>query len=97
MNAEEKEVIRDTVQLGVMQAMEPIWEKVRSHDTQIALLKQDSKQGQNSQIAQGTRLGDVEKRSDKHSTYWKVLWVAFLGFIGFVGWIISKLITVLSE
>lgn len=104
MNAEEKEEIRTTVEHGVTQAMTPIWEKVRTHDTDIALLikdsdsfKQDSKQSLSAQTAQGVQLGEVEKRGEKHSLYWKVLWIGLLGFVGFVGWLVTKLITILAS
>lgn len=104
MTPEEKDIIRDTVKLGVTEAMEPIWEKVRTHDTDIALLKkdsdsfkQDSKQSLAAQTAQGIKLGLEEKRIDRHSWYWRALWIGLTGFVIFVGWLVGKLITLLSS
>lgn len=93
MNAEEKQAMRDTVELAVSKGNEPIWEKLRNHDTDIALLQENGKQGKTSQVAQGERLGTVEKRVDKHVIYWRALWIGLTVFVGFVGWLLAKLLS----
>lgn len=93
MNAEEKQAMRDTVEIAVSKGNEPIWEKLRDHDTEIALQKQDAAQGRVSQIAQGERLGEVESRVGKHVIYWRALWIGLTGFVGFVGWLLVKILS----
>ncbi len=92
MNAEDREVLRDIVKGGVGDAVEPIWEKIRDHDTALALLKQDAGQCKTSQIAQGTRLGVVETRGNKHSMYWKIFWVC----LGIAGGVVGLVATLMS-
>lgn len=70
MNAEEQRAMENSIELAVSKGNEPIWEKLRDHDTSIALNKQEIEQSTAGQIAQGQRLGVVEQdmtllKSDK--------------------------------
>lgn len=89
MTPEEKEAMRDNVELAVQKGNEPIWTKLRDHDTQLALHKQDMRNSQVSQIAQGERLGSVEKKVDKMSTTARVVWLIVTVVAGLVAWLIS--------
>lgn len=90
MNHTECEALRDMVKLAVKDGNEPIWEKLRNHDTEIALNKQEIGQGTAGQVAQGQRLGIVEKdvtllKSDKGWVKYLVGLVAAVGLV-FLGW-----------
>ena len=60
MTPEETEAIKNVVKIGVQEGVEPLWEKVRRHDTELALHEQDMRNSRTSAIAQGERLGDVD-------------------------------------
>lgn len=96
LSPEDREAIGNTIKVSVNEAMEPMWEKIRSHDTSIALLDQDARQGKVSQTAQGERLGIAEKRAERHGLYWKIMWIGLTGFGTFVAWIVGKLVMVLN-
>jgi len=91
LTPEEHKAIENTVIIAVQNGNEPIWEKLRSHDTDLALLQQDSDNHKTSSFEQGKRLGENEKKTSKHAIYWTVLWIG-LGLSGIAA-IIAKLVS----
>lgn len=89
MTEEERDALKNTVQLAVQKGNEPIWEKLHKHDTDIALHKQDMTQSKDSQIARGTRLGTVERKVDRVITTARVTWVIAGIIAAILGWLIS--------
>lgn len=80
MDEQDRKIIELTVAQGVKSGLEPIWEKMRDHDTSIALAKQaqenclaqckaDAEQGKIAQAAQGERLGVVEQDLTRFNTH----------------------------
>jgi len=53
--------VEGAVQRGVAAGVAPIWEKINTHETAIALDQQELRNGIRSQMAQGERLGVVER------------------------------------
>jgi len=97
MNDDEKRIIELTVenavQKGVTAATEPLWEKVRDHDTAIALNQEQLTQGIGGQVAQGTRIGDLETEVVRINTHKKWIVAIFALFkaaiLGILGWILT--------
>ena len=89
MTPEEHAAIENTVELAVKKGNEPLWAKLRDHDTDIALHKQDMRQSKDSQIAQGGRLGEVEKKVAKFATTTKVIWGMIVIVACSIAWLIS--------
>ena len=93
MNDEEKEIIKLTVEGAVEKGNQPLWKKLSEHDTAIALNQQELKQGMDSQIAQGKRIGTLETETTVMKTKIKAhLWWIFgiLSIAGAVVWVIVK-------
>ena len=94
MNAEDKQDMKNIVELAVKTGNEPIWEKIRDHDTKIALNKQELEQGKDGQVAQGQRLGKVEQTvskldNDKGWVKWIIGIVVAVGML-VLGWYLKE-------
>jgi len=91
MDKKDQEILRLTVKEGVSEGVAPLWEEIRKQQIDTALNKQDIDGSLGGQVAQGERLGDLEKETDKlKGKVQRILWI--LGGLGTAAWVVVKLI-----